>query len=133
MTKDLTLSSTELRKFGFSFALGLNILGCVLFYRGKEHFIYFSFVGSTALILAIAYPNALLVIKRALDSVITFIGWATTMILLVTSFYLIFTPVALLFKLFGIDLLKQKINKSLDSYWVKKKGSFTKDYYERLG
>ncbi|MBU1912689.1 MAG: hypothetical protein KKB22_04065 [Candidatus Omnitrophica bacterium] len=124
----------EYRKFGFSFGLGINILGCILFYRHKEHFIWFTCIGSAAFMLAILYPVILAPLKKLLDKVIFFIGWFTSAITLLIAFYLIFTPIGFLARLFGKDLLDQKIDKKASSYWVKRKqGIFLKQYYERMG
>mgnify|MGYP001577899765 FL=1 len=128
------VSGIELRKFGFSFGLGLNILGRILFYRHKEHFIWFTCVGSAVFILAILCPVILAPLKKLLDKVIFFIGWFTSAITLLIAFYLIFTPIGILTRLFGKDLLDQKIDKKASSYWAKRKqGIFTKQSYERMG
>jgi dolichol-phosphate mannosyltransferase len=124
----------ELKRFGFNLALGLNILGCILFYRHKEHFIWFSTIGSIVLILSIMRPEILAPVKRLLDKLIFIISWLTTSIGLLMVFYLIFTPVAILLKISGRDLLHQKIDKSTASYWIKRKQMpFSKESYERLG
>jgi len=128
------MNNKEYRKFGFSFGLGLNILGCILFYRHKEHFIWFTCIGSAALMLAILCPMILAPLKKLLDKVIFIIGWLTSTITLLTAFYLIFTPIGILARLFGKDLLGQKIDKKASSYWSKRKqGIFTKQSYERMG
>ena len=124
----------ELRRFGFNLALGLNILGIILFYRHKEHFIWFSTIGSIVLILSIMRPEILAPVKRFLDKLIFIISWLTTSIGLLMVFYLIFAPAAILLKISGRDLLHQKIDKSAVSCWIKKKQiPFSKESYERMG
>jgi len=124
----------ELRKFGFGLGLGLNILGCILFYRHKEHFILFSSVGSIAAISAVLYPKVLAPLKKLLDKLIFMIGWLTGILSLLIVFYLIFTPIGILFRFFKIDFLYQRIDKNSTSYWFKRKENiFSKDFYERMG
>jgi len=124
----------ELRKFGFQLGLGLNILGCIMFYRYKPHFIWFSIIGSFALALAIIRPALLVFIKKVLDLVILSIGRITNVVTLVTAFYLIFTPIAIILKLFRKDLLHQRIDKRAISYWTKRREDvFSKQSYERMG
>lgn len=124
----------ELRKFGFNLGLGLNIVGCIMFYRGRSHFIWFSSIGSFALIAAILHPRVLTVLKKILDRVVFLFSWIVNKVVLVIAFYLIFTPIALLLKLFGRDLLHQRIDKSTSSYWTKhKKLPFSRELYERMG
>jgi len=124
----------ELRKFGFNLGLGLNILGLIMFYRHREHFIWFTLIGSIVFISALTSPRILGPLKRLLDRLIFIFGWLTSAISLLIAFYLIFTPMALLLKIFGKDLLHQKINKNAATYWIKKKKTpFSKESYERMG
>ncbi len=55
------------------------------------------------------------------------LGWINTRILLLAIFYLLFTPIGIGIKLFGVDLLERKIDKNKDSYW-KKRDSLAADY-----
>ena len=127
--------SKELRKFGFSLGSGLNILGCILFYRHKEHFIWFASIGSFVLLCAILCPTILAPLKKLLDKLIFIIGWLTGAISLSIAFYLIFAPIALLLKVFGKDMLNEKINKEAFSYWIKRKEKSLslEERYERMG
>jgi len=123
-----------LKKFGFSLGLGLNILGCALFYRHKGYFIWFSAIGSFALILGVMYPKALIPLKRLLDGIMAIIGWLTSAISLLIAFYLIFTPISFLLKIFGKDLLNKRMDNASSSYWIKRKQDiFSKQSYERMG
>lgn len=47
------------------------------------------------------------------------LGWVNTRIILFAIFYLVFTPISIALKLFRIDLLERKIDKSAGSYWKK--------------
>jgi len=124
----------EVRRFGFQIGLALNILGCIMFYRQKGHFLWFTGIGSLNLILAIVYPSALVPIKRLLDFVILSVGRLVNIISLLVAFYLIFTPIGILLRLFRRDLLHQRIDKGTDSYWIKREDKiFSKDSYERMG
>jgi len=124
----------ELRKFGFQLGLALNILGCIMFYREKPHFIWFTGIGFLTLILALMLPAALAPLKKILDFVILSIGRIVNFVSLTIVFYLIFAPIAILLKLFGRDLLHEKIDKTADSYWIERKqGVFSKNSYERMG
>jgi len=123
------------RRFGFNLGLGLNILGCILFYRHKEYFIWFSGIGSISLALAILYPKALMPLKKLMDGVIFCFSWLVSVITLSVAFYLIFAPIGIMLRCFRKDLLGQRIDKGTRSYWLKRKeGIFSKkDFYERMG
>ncbi|MBU1062352.1 MAG: hypothetical protein KJ957_03990 [Candidatus Omnitrophica bacterium] len=127
-------SIKELRDFGFRLGLGLNILGFIMFYREKGHFIWFSGVGSLNLIFAVLYPWVLAPIKKLLDFVILVISRLVSDISLIIAFYLIFAPLGMLFRCLGRDVLDQKIDKSIKSYWLKRdKSSFSIESYRRMG
>ena len=129
-----TLNLIEMRRFGFNLGLGLNILGCILFYRHRRYFIWFSGIGSIALILAVSCPLTLALLKKVLDKLIFIIGWLTSAISLCLAFYIIFTPIAVILRIFCKDLLDQKINKNAATYWIKRKNMpFSKESYERMG
>lgn len=114
--------------------LGLNIMGLIMFYRHRAHFIWFSGAGSLVFITAILCPNVLTLLKKILDFVILSISRAISVISLVIVFYLIFTPIAILLRLFGRDLLNKKIDKHASSCWIKRKDNvFSKESYERMG
>jgi hypothetical protein len=60
------------------------------------------------------------------------LSWVNTRLVLVIIFYLVFTPIGLLMKLLGKDLLSLKIEPQKDSYWLKKeKKAFNPQDYER--
>jgi hypothetical protein len=124
----------EFRRFGFQLGLALNIVGFIMFYRGRGHFIWFTSVGSLNLIFALVHPIALAPLKKILDFIVRSIGRMVNFISLIIVFYLIFMPVALLLRLLRKDILHQKINKEACSYWIKRKElPFSKEYYERMG
>lgn len=124
----------DMRKFGFKLALALNIVGFIMFYRQRGHFIWFTGIGSLNLIFAIICPIILIPVKKILDFFILSIGRLVNIITLMTAFYLIFTPIGILLRVFRKDLLHQRIDKRVGSYWIKRrKDSFSKDFYEQMG
>lgn len=47
------------------------------------------------------------------------LGWVNTRIILTVVYLLVFTPVALIFKLIGKDPMERRFDE-VDSYWVKR-------------
>ena len=124
----------ELRRFGFQLGLAMNVLGFIMFLRGRPHFIWFTSIASLHLILAIVYPRALTVTKTLLDFIIKLVGQTVNLVTLLFAFYLIFAPIAILLRLIRKDLLHQRIDKKAASYWIKRKQDiFSKTSYERMG
>ena len=46
------------------------------------------------------------------------IGWVVSHVLLAAIFYLVFTPIGLVMRLFGRDPLQRKFERSAQTYWV---------------
>ena len=134
LSKDGLSHLKELRKFGFQFGLAMNILGAIMFYRQRPHFIWFICVGSLNLTLAIVYPKALELLKKALDLIIFLVGRTVNTVTLLVAFYLIFAPIGVLLRLFRIDMLDQSMTRLAASYWKKRnKDVSTTESYERMG
>ena len=51
------------------------------------------------------------------------IGWTVSLIMLATMFFGLFTPIGLIFRLLGRDLLQRIRHPDLESYWVPKTGT----------
>ncbi|MFQ5913810.1 MAG: SxtJ family membrane protein [Nitrospinota bacterium] len=49
------------------------------------------------------------------------VGWVNTRILLVIFFFLVITPTAVVARLFGKDLLSQRLDPDAESYWIPRK------------
>lgn len=61
------------------------------------------------------------------------LGWLNTRLLLGLFFYLIMTPVALVLRLAGKDLLHRRLDRSARTYWVKREPvQLDPERYERL-
>ena len=48
------------------------------------------------------------------------LGWVNTRILLVLVFFVVITPVAVVMRLFGKDLLSQRLEPGTETYWKPK-------------
>jgi hypothetical protein len=82
-------------------------------------------------LFALAAPAALRWLYVAL-SVITFpIGWVMSYVILTIMFYLILTPVALVFKLIGRDALHRRFEPAAPTYWIKRTPPATVKRYFR--
>lgn len=128
------MMSRELRIFGFNLGLGLTVAGFIIFLRHKSYFLWFLSAGSFIFILSILYPSALKPIKKILDVVIFSFSWLVSTISLLFAFYFIFTPIGILLRIFRKDLLDQRTDSSISSYWIKRQEKvFSKGHYEHMG
>ncbi len=50
------------------------------------------------------------------------IGWVVSHVIVVTFYYLVLTPIALLLRLFGHDSMRRRRAARRESYWVRREG-----------
>ena len=82
--------------------------------------------------ITLAVPRILSYIYRAWMLVAEGISWVLLRIILGVFFYLVLSPAGLLMRVFGRDILDEKIDRETLSYWKKKVSQPTQEQYERL-
>lgn len=130
VTIDWRPSAKQLRRFGLVAAALAGGIATWVFFR---HSLFgFAFggpaartaawvlwgVGATCLVLAMAAPRALRPLYLVLNVVALPIGFVLSYVVLLAMFYLLITPVALLFRLIGRDALHRKFDPQAESYWT---------------
>ncbi len=123
----------ELRKFAI---IAIVFFGLIAFLQYRHHntiaMYIFGSLSAWGLIAAITFPPVIRPLHWLLTKVAHYIGWFNTRLLLGLMFYLIFTPIGLLMRAFGKDLLDQKVDRKAKSYWIlKEEKPFEKKDYER--
>lgn len=61
------------------------------------------------------------VVFRFMSKVSRFVSNLINKLFMAIIFYCVFTPVSMILKLLGKDLLNKKIDKNVNSYWVERK------------
>lgn len=129
----------DLRKFGITIAIVLGLLGSLALYKGSGKYLGFWGIGGLFLVLGLLLPELLKPIHKAWMALALILGWINTHIILGLIFFLIFTPIGLILRLMGKDLLDQKFPQpgtgsgSDLTYWKKReKNSKDKVRYERM-
>lgn len=133
MINKIDTSRAAVQKTGTAFLIGFSIIGAILFW-GASHWFSFDFaagvqangwkwfIGAAVVLFTlsrVAYP----VMKPVHVGWMTLafaLGWFNTRLLLGIFFYIILTPIGLLMRLFGKDLLDEKIDRSASTYWKKR-------------
>ena len=112
----------EWRKFGLLFMGVFALLAGYLFWKGHANWwvgVVLSVVfGGTGLVApaALRLPHAWWMKFAGL------LGWVNTRILLTLFFVLVLTPIGVVMRLFGRDLLGRRFDKGSASYWERRKG-----------
>ena len=110
------------RKFGQQMSIALFLVGLLSYFREWSQTVTFVLFGVAALHLILAYvaPIALSPINKFWKGVGIVVGKIFQPIEVTLIFGLIFTPIALLMRLFGRDALYLR-NRKGDSFWIPRK------------
>ena len=129
--KKIKTGKKELRDFGLTVGWILVILGLVAAWRGKGTYPYLLGIGSFLIISGYLFPVLLRPLQKAWMAFSVIMGFFMSRVILFIVFYIVITPIGLILRLFGKDILDQKQEPTKVSYWknVDKAGK-PKEYYE---
>lgn len=131
--KSLKSDKIELRKFGITVGVVLLLIAGFLFWKERASFSWFAAIGGALIVLGLIAPVVLKPVHRVWMTFAVVMGFIMTRVILTVLYYGLFTPVALMLKLLGKDLLEEKWDKTATSYWVKRKpASFDPAAVERM-
>jgi hypothetical protein len=131
--KGIDTSPKKIRDFGITFFVIFSVIGGVLIYKGRPF-------GYGAIGLGLLFLFAGLWVKSSLKGLFkvwmgfaAVLGFFMSRIILCILFYLVVTPIGVITRLLGKDLLNQRWDQEAESYWIKKdKRPFDKKQYEKL-
>ena len=115
----LDTSDRAVRAFGLLFAGLFGILTGILFWRGNAQGNYYALIGPVFLLAGLFFPGALRQVYRLWMLLAFTLGWITTRTILVLAYWIIMTPMGLLMRISGKDVLDERIDRSATSYWKK--------------
>jgi hypothetical protein len=108
------------RQFGLVMSVALTVIGLWPVRRGEPVRWGAIIAAGLLLFLAVAWPSALNLLNRAWTALGLALGRFTTPIVMGIMFYLVFTPIATVFRLAGRDPLRLKWNGEHGSYWIRR-------------
>jgi VIT1/CCC1 family predicted Fe2+/Mn2+ transporter len=118
---DLDTSRKNLRKFAFLIGSILLIIAVWIALRKLSYLIFFlGVVGMLLIAMGLLYPTLLKKNYIRWMWIAFAMGWLVSRILLAAIFYFIITPIGLTLRLFGKDLLGNKMKDMQNSYWAKR-------------
>jgi len=86
-------------------------------------------IGAAILLCSLVSPRAAKIVYIALSAVGLPIGMVVSFILLAAFYFLLLTPIALVFRLIGRDSLHRRFDRAADSYWIARKPTASLDRY----
>ena len=129
--KNIKSEKSDLRKFGITIGIILLAIAGFLFWKEKESFQILLTFGVISCIFGIAIPFILKPIYWVWMIFATILGWIMTRVILSLLFYIIFTPIGLILRLFGKQFLELKWNRTNCTYWNYRSDKPEKGNYEK--
>ena len=111
------------KSFGLLFFIVFLIIGLWPLKNGDNLNIYFIAISITFLILGLINSKLLSPLNKIWIKLGEVLGIIISPIVMFLVYFIILTPVSLIVRLFGKDLLGVKFLKKNDSYWIKRKSN----------
>ena len=111
----------DLRRFGIALAAILIVFGSIHFLKHRMILAqWFCGVGLIVLCVGLSAPGMLKNVYAVFLKAAHAIGWFNTRVILILIYYAILTPIAFIVRISGKDLLNEKLEKNISSYWAKR-------------
>ncbi len=125
---DLRPGVKQLRSFGFIALAAFGLLGTLIYWKGSffgiqlgeaTRGVAFTFWGIAVLsaLFSLVYPRANHPLYVVLSLVAYPIGFVVSHVIMAFLFYVVITPVGLVFRLIGRDPLHRRFDPQAESYW----------------
>lgn len=125
----------ELRVFGLLFALFCGLVGALLRWKldaPTAALVVWSF-GVACMLVYYAVPPLRRLALRVWTRVTYPIGWTVSHLVLAVVYYVVFTPIGVLMRVFGRDALHRKLDRGAPSYWiVRRPADATSRYFKQF-
>jgi hypothetical protein len=121
LARELEVKTSSDRSFGIVFAVVFAIIGFFPLLRDSgEPLVWSLVVSSVFLVLAFALPSVLMPFNFVWTKFGLLLQKIVSPIVLGAMFYVVMTPFGLAMRLMGKDLLRLKLDKAADSYWIQR-------------
>jgi hypothetical protein len=117
--------------FGILFFIVFLILGFYPMYKGDNPNIYFLVLSLPFIILGFLNSKILTPFNMAWIKLGEILGLIIAPIVMAIVYFIVLTPISLIVRVFGKDILDMKFDKKLESYWINRKknlGSMKKQF-----
>jgi hypothetical protein len=128
----LNTDKYSLKKFGVSMGVAFFVIALIVYARHKHSTAPWILLSGIFFASAIIRPRILKPVYIFWMGLAFVLGWINTRLILSAIFYLVLTPIGLVIRLLGKDLLDRKMDFKAASYWKdKESGAFKPADYER--
>jgi len=109
------------RNFGFTFSIIFFLIGCYFLWKDNILWIAFALIGLIFLLTTLLFSKLLILPNKIWLKIGNFLGGIIAPLIMAIIYIFVFTPYGIILRLFGKDLINKKIDKSVKSYWIKRK------------
>lgn len=128
--KEIQATPKNLKSFGLILGGILLAIAAAGWWKGKPTYPYWLFTGLPIFLIAAFYPLILGPLYKAWMSVAMLIGWVLTRVILAVLFYAIITPLGIINRLTGKNILSDRPGNQSSTYWIKRTPQKAKEQYE---
>ena len=121
-------NKTTNKTFGLFFSFIILIVILFIYYNNNTINYYLSSILLFLLSISLFYPKLLSIPNFLWFKFGLLINKIISPIVLILLYLIFFVPFGVIFKIFKIDLLSQKINIKKNSYWVDRKNKYKFDF-----
>ena len=119
------------RSFGLLFFVFFLVISFWLFTKNSEINLYLISIALIFLVLGLLNSKILSPLNKAWIKLGEILGRIVAPVVMAIVYFIILTPISLLVRLFGKDLIGMKFSNDINSYWIKRKknlGSMDKQF-----
>ncbi|NIA30317.1 MAG: hypothetical protein GWP06_10445 [Actinobacteria bacterium] len=118
----------DLRKFGIVMTVAFGILSTLLYFKGRPAAPFLAGIALFFLVFGLLLPFVLAPIHKVWMKFAEILSWIMNRVVLTLAFFIIITPIGLVMRLLGKDLLNKKFDPNLPTYWqsVELDGPYTR-------
>jgi len=123
-------SKNSNRSFGLLFCIVFLVVGLWPLTNGNTAHVYLILVSLLFLILGLINSKILSPLNKSWVKVGEILGKVIAPIIMFLVYFIVLTPISLIVRIFGKDLIGLKFSKKQDTYWIKKNflGSMKKQF-----
>lgn len=130
--KHIDTSEKAVKKTGITVGIVLVAISFILWWLGKNSFVYFSAIGGIFIILSYIAIPLLKPFHKLWIGLSLVLGFVMSRVILTILFYLVVTPIGLLAKLVGKKFMPLGFDKNKKTYWEKRENTIKQKIdYER--
>ncbi len=123
----------DLRNLGLVFCAAFCVLAGISIWKGGQAWPWLLAVAGLMLALGLLLPAALRPLYKVWMSFAVIMGFFMSRIILGIVFYLVVTPIGLIMRLLGKDILDQKWDRGAPTYWKQReRGAFDRRRAEKM-